>query len=140
MGAMKAYLGDKMLKLTSTVEEKTRKLIESELEKVEVSNAAPELAFRPDAIQQVELTGKTLAEQFPPLNLNSVILHEEVNKLSGTNWVDRKNVLDKIISEIQKAQFHLAHEGLRDIIEVVNRLLQNEKNKSVKKQSILAIQ
>jgi len=140
MGAMKAYLGDKMLKLTSTVEEKTRKLIENELEKVEVSNAAPELAFRPDAIQQVGLTGKTLAEQFPPLNLNSVILHEEVNKLSGTNWVDRKNVLDKIISEIQKAQFHLAHEGLRDIIEVVNRLLQNEKNKSVKKQSILAIQ
>jgi len=72
--------------------------------------------------------------------LAAKLSQDDLNNLSNPNWNLRKNTLDKIISEIQISSFEISHEGVRDVIDVVNRVLQNEKNKSVKKQAITAIQ
>jgi len=139
LSTMKSMIGDKILKFTAPLEEKLKKIVESELEKVIISTEQPEFELK-GANVQIGKNVKTIAEQFPALNLAAKLSQDDINNLSNPNWNLRKNTLDKIISEIQIALFEISHEGVRDVIDVVNRVLQNEKNKSVKKQAITAIQ
>jgi len=84
---------------------------------------------------------KSLESQFPAVNLSEILSSDDMTQLQeGKDWSKRKAVLEKILTEIQMANGRVSPEGVRDIIEPVNRIVLNEKNKSVKKTSIDTIQ
>jgi len=125
----------------SELGEQAQKQLILELNKVSESISKPIMCYEGNAINILKKNTKSLDAQFPAVNLSEVLSQEDMNNLQdGKDWTKRKLVLEKIISEIQLSNNRINPDGVRDIIEPVNRIVLNEKNKSVKKISIETIQ
>lgn len=73
---------------------------------------------------------------FPKVNLAHAIGDEEMKSLSENNWQKRKAVLEKICNELHIANYQVTNNGFKEILDLVTKVVSNEKNKSVKKQAL----
>lgn len=80
--------------------------------------------------------GKSLDALFPKVNLANAIGDDEMKALAENNWQKRKAVLEKISNELHIANYQVANTGFKEILDLVTKVVSNEKNKSVKKQAL----
>lgn len=94
------------------------------------------MSYEAPAVNILKKKGKSLDAMFPKVNLVECLGHDDMKALSENNWQKRKAVLDKICNELHIANYQVANNGFKDILDLVSRVVSNEKNKCVKKQAL----
>lgn len=132
------YLGSRIQKFVIDLNDKQKKILNSEFESIPNDDMIqnPLSQYEGPAVNILKKKGKSLDALFPKVNLSNAIGDDEMKSLSENNWQKRKAVLEKICNELHISNYQVANSGFKEILDLLVKVVSNEKNKSVKKQAL----
>lgn len=121
---------DKFNPFIDRCEDKLKKALEIEINKVKESDMRINVKFKEITDKQINID-----ETFERMDISTKLSYDFHSNMNSNNWKERKKALEEIDNLLKESSYRINNNGMHDILDSIKKRLKDS-NKSILKHAI----